>query len=47
MSVYTPEQKLALNLDLAPMRLSEVVLKTGRYVEMRAGYQMVLGIAPF
>lgn len=47
MSVYTPEQKLALNLDLAPMRLSEVVLKTGRYVEMRAWYQMVLGIAPF
>jgi len=41
------EQKLALNLDLVPMRLSEVVLKTGRYQEMRAWYQMMLGIAPF
>jgi catechol 2,3-dioxygenase-like lactoylglutathione lyase family enzyme len=43
----TEEQRLALNLDLVPMRLSEVVLKTGRYEEMRVWYQMVLGIAPF
>lgn len=43
----TDDQKLALNLDLVPMRLSEVVLKTGRYPQMRVWYQMVLGIAPF
>lgn len=47
----TPEtdeaRKLSLNLDLAPMRLSEVVLKTGRYPQMRTWYQMVLGLAPF
>lgn len=47
MSALTQEQRLALNLDLAPMRLSEVVLKTGRYAEMRVWYQMVLGVAPF
>ncbi len=47
MSELTQEQRLALNLDLEPMRLSEVVLKTGRYAEMRLWYQMVLGVAPF
>jgi catechol 2,3-dioxygenase-like lactoylglutathione lyase family enzyme len=47
MNPITNEQKLALNLDLVPMRLSEIVLKTGRYSELRIWYQMMLGIAPF
>lgn len=41
------ERLRALTMDLVPMRLSEIVLKTGRYTEMRTWYQMVLGLAPF
>lgn len=41
------ERMLALNLDLAPMRISEIVLKTSQYDALRAWYQGVLGIAPF
>lgn len=37
----------SLTMDLAPMRISEIVLKTSRYPEMRTWYQMMLGIAPF
>ncbi len=33
--------------DLAPPRLSEVVLRTSRYDEMKAWYQQVLGVRPF
>ena len=47
MNALTQDERLALNLDLSPMRLSEVVLKTGRYPDLRVWYQMVLGIAPF
>lgn len=41
------ERLRALTLDLPPLRISEVVLKTGRYDELRTWYQMMLGIAPF
>jgi catechol-2,3-dioxygenase len=41
------ERLLRLNLDLAPVRISEIVLKTSRFEEMRAWYQGVLGVAPF
>lgn len=37
----------ALNTDLAPMRISEIVLKTARFEEMKFWYQGVLGVAPF
>ncbi len=33
--------------DLAPPRLSEVVLRTARYDEMKAWYQQVLGVKPY
>ena len=33
--------------DLTPPRLSEVVLRTSRYDEMKAWYQQVLGVKPF
>lgn len=33
--------------DLAPPRLSEVVLRTSRYDEMKTWYQQVLGVTPF
>lgn len=33
--------------DLTPPRLSEVVLRTSRYAEMKAWYQQVLGVKPF
>jgi catechol-2,3-dioxygenase len=41
------ETLLNLNLDLTPMRLSEIVLKTSRYDELKAFYQGVLGVVPF
>ena len=41
------EQMLKLTLDLPPMRMSEIVLKTSRYDELKAWYQGVLGVAPF
>jgi catechol 2,3-dioxygenase-like lactoylglutathione lyase family enzyme len=41
------ERLMAATLDLPPMRMSEIVLKTSRYDEMKAWYQGVLGIAPF
>lgn len=49
MTTPTPdtERLRALTMDLPPMRISEVVLKTGRYDELRTWYQMLLGIAPF
>lgn len=33
--------------DLSPPRLSEVVLRTSRYDEMKAWYQHVLGVKPY
>ena len=33
--------------ELTPPRLSEVVLRTSRYEEMKVWYQQVLGIKPF
>lgn len=33
--------------DPAPMRISEIVLKTSRYDEMKAWYQQLLGLKPF
>lgn len=43
-----PHEKLkSLNLDLAPMRMSEIVLKTARFEDMKAWHQGVQGIAPF
>jgi catechol 2,3-dioxygenase-like lactoylglutathione lyase family enzyme len=33
--------------DLTPPRLSEVVLRTSRYDEMKAWYQQVLGVKPY
>ncbi len=41
------EALLNLNLDLTPMRMSEIVLKTSRFEELRDFYQGVLGVAPF
>lgn len=41
------EALLNLNLDLTPMRMSEIVLKTSRFEELRDFYQGLLGIAPF
>ena len=41
------EKMMQLNLDLAPMRISEIVLKTSRYDLLRAWYQGVLGVKPF
>ena len=44
----TVRQKLAtLTADVAPMRISEIVLKTSRFDEMKLWYQGVLGVAPF
>lgn len=40
-------QLMGANLDLAPMRMSEIVLKTSRYDDMKAWYQGVMGVAPF
>jgi catechol-2,3-dioxygenase len=37
----------SLNLDLTPMRISEIVLKTSRFDELKAWYQGMLGVAPF
>jgi catechol-2,3-dioxygenase len=42
-----PAKLLGLNLDLTPMRMSEIVLKTSRFEELKAFYQGVLGVAPF
>jgi catechol-2,3-dioxygenase len=36
-----------LTLDLPPMRMSEIVLKTARYDDLKVWYQGMLGIAPF
>jgi len=33
--------------DLPPVRLSEIVLRTARYADMKAWYQAVLGVDPF
>jgi catechol 2,3-dioxygenase-like lactoylglutathione lyase family enzyme len=41
------ERLLNLTLDLTPMRMSEIVLKTARFEELKAFYQGVLGVAPF
>lgn len=38
---------LSLNLDLAPMRITEIVLKTTQFAVMKAFYQGMLGVAPF
>lgn len=42
-----PEALATLNHDLAPMRMSEIVLKTSRYEAMKTWHQGVQGIAPF
>lgn len=36
-----------VNAGLAPMRMSEIVLKTARFEEMKAWHQGVQGVAPF
>jgi catechol-2,3-dioxygenase len=41
------ERLMDLNLDLPPMRMSEIVLKTARYDDMKAWHQGVQGVAPF
>lgn len=41
------DRLLNLNLDLTPMRISEIVLKTSRFDELKVWYQGVLGVAPF
>lgn len=38
---------VALTRHLAPLRISEIVLKTSRFEAMKSWYQMVLGVAPF
>ncbi len=38
---------MAATLDIAPMRMSEIVLKTSRFDAMKIWYQAVLGMAPF
>ena len=38
---------LTANNDMPPMRISEIVLKTMRFAEMRDWYLCVLGIEPF
>ncbi len=43
----TRERVLAMNLDLKPPRISEIVLKTSKYETLRVWYQGVLGVAPF
>ncbi|QHE84548.1 VOC family protein [Hydrogenophaga sp. BPS33] len=40
-------QDTPVTADLAPPRLSEVVLRTSRYDEMKAWYQHVLGVKPY
>jgi catechol-2,3-dioxygenase len=47
MKVSDRDRLMGATLDLPPMRISEIVLKTSRYDEMKAWYQGVLGIAPF
>lgn len=42
-----PEGAALVTADLAPPRLSEVVLRTSRYDEMKGWYQQVLGVKPF
>ncbi|MES2185670.1 MAG: VOC family protein [Pseudomonadota bacterium] len=37
---------LRATLDLPPMQMSEIVLKTARYEDMKTWYQAVLGVAP-
>lgn len=37
----------ALNQDLAPLRISEIVLKTSQFDTLRHWYQTVFGIKPF
>ncbi len=37
---------LGATLDLPPMEISEIVLKTSRYEELKAWYQAVLGVPP-
>lgn len=38
---------MPVTADLAPPRLSEVVLRTSRYEDMKAWYQQVLGVKPY
>lgn len=47
MSRVLPSETRAATSDLPPIRLSEIVLRTSRYDEMRAWYQAVLGVAPY
>jgi hypothetical protein len=46
-SAAETERLLNLNLDLTPMRISEIVLKTMQFEKLKAFYQGVLGVAPF
>ncbi len=41
------EKLASLNADLTPVRISEIVLKTSRFEELKLWYQGVLGVAPF
>ncbi len=40
-------QFLSATRDLPPVRLSEIVLRTSRYQEMKDWYQAVLGVDPY
>lgn len=41
------EAMLSATRDLPPVRLSEIVLRTARYQELKDWYQAVLGVAPY
>jgi catechol-2,3-dioxygenase len=46
-SASETERLLNINLDLTPMRMNEIVLKTMQFEKLKAFYQGVLGVAPF
>ncbi|MEO7940862.1 MAG: VOC family protein [Burkholderiaceae bacterium] len=47
MTTASIDSEPLVTADLTPPRLSEVVLRTSRYDEMKAWYQQVLGVRPF
>lgn len=47
MNTVAIDAESLVTADLTPPRLSEVVLRTSRYDDMKAWYQQVLGVKPF
>lgn len=47
MSTAAIDNEPIVTADLTPPRLSEIVLRTSRYDEMKVWYQQVLGVRPF